>query len=37
MAEYLDHLLPFHHFLNVAVDRPDVPLLPPEVHAGLSA
>ena len=37
VTEYLDHLLPSHHFLNVAVDRPRCPLLLPEVLAGLSA
>ena len=33
MAEDLDHLLSFHHFLNITVQRPQRFLLPDKIHA----
>ena len=37
MTEDFDHLLPFDHFLNVAVERADSCLLALKVHAALAA
>ena len=36
MAEYLNNLLAFHHFFNVAIDSPQCPLLFDEVFTGCS-
>ena len=33
MAEYLDYLLAFHHFLNVTVDFTDILLLLYEIFS----
>ena len=36
VAEHLDHLLSVHHFLDVAVDRAQIPLLSGEIHGRFS-